>query len=160
MCDINATTISDKLLDRAHYWVKMYPDITYRMGGERVESNGVLDCSAFIWNVLGLKKKDRNTDWILKDATTKQTFFKQIDTPIPGCIAVYGTAWERIKLPDGTVKVKRHSGHVGIVSSPSKFTVIDCSSSEGGIREHIQKVLFVGPKYGNRDVVFCLPIKL
>lgn len=126
-------------------WANLRRDtgVTYGMGKEGDNSS---DCSAWIWDCAGEKKHDRNTDWILSDAIGKQTKFKQIPAPIPGCIAVYGTKW---------VKKKRYSGHVGIVVDVARKLVLDCSSSENGPACHKQEVLFDGTKDG-RKPVFCI----
>jgi len=143
----------EDILAAAQNWAKTRRDITYQMGGEDIRQGGKLDCSAFVWNVLGEKKKDRNTDWIRADATGKQTKFMQIPAPIPGCVAVYGSRWER--TPAGVTK--RHAGHVGIVVDPSKKTAIDCSSSQNGIRSHRQAVLFDGPSDKRPNgIIFCV----
>lgn len=143
----------EEVLLGAQNWAKTRRDITYGMGGEDIRQGGKLDCSAFVWCVLGEKKRDRNTDWIRADATGKQTKFEQIPAPIPGCIAVYGSRWER--TPAGVAK--RHAGHVGIVVDPIKKTAIDCSSSQNGIRSHRQAVLFDGPSDKRANgVIFCV----
>jgi hypothetical protein len=142
---MNAATI----LDGAFRWARDRRDVTYRMGAEDPRKNGAFDCSAWVWNLLGERKRDRNTDWILRDATGAQTWFRQLDAPVPGCIAVYGTRWEKTGG-----KVKRHAGHVGVVVDVGKKLAIDCSSSQNGIRLHRQRVLFDGPSDG-RKVVFC-----
>lgn len=143
-----------EILAAAANWAKTRRDITYQMGGEDIRQGGKLDCSAFVWTVLGDKKRDRNTDWIRADATGKQTKFVQIPAPVPGCIAVYGSRWER--TPAGVVK--RHAGHVGIVADPAKKIAIDCSSSQNGVRSHRQAVLFDGPSDKRENgVIFCIP---
>ena len=139
-----------EILEGAKTWAKNRLDITYRMGAENIARNGALDCSAFVWQVLGDKKRDRNTDWIVGDATHACTKFRRIDVPVPGCIAVYPGRWEIV--PGGPNK--RHAGHVGIVVDVDKKLVIDCSSSQNGIRCHRQRVLFDGPSDG-RKVIFC-----
>ena len=138
-----------EILEYARAWCDRR-DITYRMGAENIGQDGALDCSAFVWQVLGDKKRDRNTDWIAGDALHACTKFRRIDAPMPGCIAVYPSRWE--KVADGPAR--RHAGHVGIVTDPAKKLVIDCSSSQNGIREHRQRVLFDGPSDG-RKVIFC-----
>lgn len=143
----------EEVLLIAQNWAKRRRDITYQMGGENTGENGKLDCSAFVWTVLGEKKRDRNTDWIRADATGRQSKFEQISTPVPGCIAVYGSRWE--KTPAGVSK--RHAGHVGIVVDPAKKTAVDCSSSQNGIRLHRQAVLFDGPSDKRPNgVIFCV----
>jgi len=143
----------EDILAAAQNWAKTRRDITYKMGGEDIRQGGKLDCSAFVWNVLGEKKKDRNTDWISADAVGKQSKFIQIPAPIPGCIAVYGSRWER--TPSGVAK--RHAGHVGIVADPAKKTAIDSSSSQNGIRLHRQAVLFDGPSDKRENgIIFCV----
>ncbi len=141
-----------QVLEGAKTWLARR-DITYSMGAENTGKGGSLDCSAFVWHVLGETKRDRNTDWLLGDATGKCTKVKRIPAPVPGCIAVYGTWWE--KVPGAPTK--RHAGHTGIVVDPATKTVIDCSSSQNGIRQHVQSVLFDGTKDG-RKPVFCVPV--
>lgn len=146
-------TLAD-ILAAAQQWAKNRRDITYQMGGEDIRQGGKLDCSAFVWTVLGEKKRDRNTDWIRADATGKQTKFVQIPAPVAGCIAVYGSRYER--TPEGVTK--RHAGHVGIIADPAKKIAIDCSSSQNGIRSHRQAVLFDGPSDKRANgVIFCIP---
>lgn len=142
-----------ELLAGAQSWARSRLDITYQMGAEDLRKNGKLDCSAFVWQILGESKHDRNTDWLLTDATSKQTKVRQIPAPIPGCIAVYGGRWEKVV---GAPSI-RHAGHTGIVVDVAKKLCIDCSSSQNGIRLHRQRVLFDGPSDG-RKVVFCLPV--
>jgi len=142
----------EQVLEGAKSWLARR-DITYRMGAETIALGGALDCSAFVWHVLGESKHDRNTDWLLGDATGKQTKVRQIPAPIPGCIAVYGSRWERVPGEPA----KRHAGHTGIVVDVAKKLCIDCSSSQNGIRLHRQTVLLDGPSDG-RKVVFCLPV--
>jgi len=115
----------------------------YGMG---TENDASFDCSAWIWDCVGDKKHDRNTDWILADATGKQTKFKVLAAPLPGCVAVYGTKW----LKGG----KRKAGHVGIVVDVARMLVLDCSDSQDGPACHVQEVLFNGTKDG-RKPVFC-----
>lgn len=144
----------EQILAAAQLWAKSRRDITYAMGGEDIKQGGKLDCSAFVWQLLGERKRDRNTDWMRADATGKQTKLVQIPAPIPGCIAVYGSRWER--TPAGVTK--RHAGHVGIVVDAAKKTAIDCSSSQNGIRSHRQAVLFDGPSDKRPNgVIFCIP---
>jgi len=143
----------EDVLAGAQTWAKARRDITYQMGGEDIRPGGKLDCSAFVWNVLGEKKRDRNTDWIRADAVGLQKRFAQIAEPVPGCIVVYGSRWE--KTPAGVVK--RHAGHVGIVVDVAKKTVVDCSSSQNGVRLHRQAVLFDGPSDKRENgVIFCI----
>lgn len=145
-----------EILQGAQNWARTRRDITYGMGGEDTRQNGRLDCSAFLWNVLGDKKRDRNTDWIRNDALTRKTKFRRIVAPVPGCIAVYGSRWE--KTPAGTTK--RHAGHVGIVVDVDKKLAIDCSSSQNGIRLHRQAVLFDGPSdKREQSLIFVVPVE-
>lgn len=144
------------ILEGAQNWARTRRDITYGMGGEDTRQNGRLDCSAFLWNVLGEKKKDRNTDWIRADALGRKFKFRKIDAPVPGCIAVYGSRWE--KTPTGATK--RHAGHVGIVVDVAKKLAIDCSSSQNGIRLHRQAVLFDGPSdKREHGLIFVVPVE-
>lgn len=120
---------------------------TYGMGTEDGEGPvQAFDCSAWIWFLMGEKKNDRNTDWILADACGKQTKFRRIDAPVPGCIAVYGTKW---------VKGERYAGHVGVVVNVARHLVIDSSSSQNGPACHKQDVLFTGTKDG-RKPTYCV----
>jgi hypothetical protein len=143
-----------EILEGAQTWARNRRDITYQMGGQDVKKGGKLDCSAFVWQVLGEVKRDRNTDWIRADAIGRQSKFRQIPEPVPGCIAVYGGRWEQVPGQAG----KRHAGHVGIVVDVAKKTVIDCSSSQNGIRMHRQPVLFDGPSdKRTAGLIFCVP---
>jgi hypothetical protein len=145
-----------EILEGAQAWARNRRDITYQMGGEDIRKDGKLDCSAFAWTVLGEKKKDRNTDWIRADAVGRKSRFRQIAAPVPGCIAVYGSRWE--KTPAGATK--RHAGHVGFVVDPEKKLAIDCSSSQNGIRLHRQSVLFDGPSDKRTNgLIFCVPVE-
>lgn len=144
----------DEILLIANNWAKRRRDITYQMGGQDSRQNGRLDCSAFLWVVLGEAKRDRNTDWIRADAVGRQSKFRQIPEPVPGCIAVYGGRWEQVPGKPA----KRHAGHVGIVVDVAKKTAIDCSSSQNGIRLHRQPVLFDGPSDKRAaGLIFCVP---
>ncbi len=149
-----------EILEGAHNWAKTRRDIKYKMGGEDIRENGSLDCSAFVWHVLGEKKFDgkvwRNTDWIRADALNRKTKFRPIAQPVPGCIAVYGGRTE--KRPNGVTR--RHAGHVGFVVDPVKKLAIDCSSSQNGIRLHRQVVLFNGPSDKRAaGLIFCVPVE-
>lgn len=145
-----------ELLEGALSWEKNRRDITYGMGKEDTRKNGALDCSAFFWNLMGEKKKDRNTDWVRNDALTRKTRFRRVMQPVPGVIAVYGTRWE--KTPTGATK--RHAGHIGIVVDPVKKLVIDCSSSQNGIRLHRQPVLIDGPSDRRENsLIFVVPVE-
>lgn len=149
-----------EILEGAQSWATNRRDITYKMGGEDIRQNGKLDCSAFVWQVLGEKKFDgkvwRNTDWIRADALNRKTKFRKIDSPVPGCIAVYGGRVE--KTPTGVTK--RHAGHVGFVVDPVKKIAIDCSSSKNGIRLHRQAVLFDGPSdKRTAGLIFVVPVE-
>ena len=104
--------------------------IKYELGADDLTPPDLaLDCSAFVWRVLGERKFDgrrwRNTDWIVGDALGAQTRFVKLDKPEPGCIAVYGR-----RLNGGKV------GHVAVVVDPKARTIIDCSDSQNGVTEH------------------------
>lgn len=145
-----------ELLEGAQGWAKSRRDITYGMGKEDPRQNGAFDCSAFFWSLMGEKKKDRNTDWVRADAVGRKSRFRQIAQPVPGAIAVYGTRWE--KTPSGATK--RHAGHIGIVVDVAKKLVIDCSSSQNGIRLHRQPVLLDGPSDKRQaGLIFCVPVE-
>lgn len=145
-----------EILEGAQTWARTRRDITYAMGGQDVRKGGKLDCSAFVWQVLGEVKRDRNTDWIRADALTRKTRFRQIAQPVPGAIAVYGSRWEQVPGKPA----KRHAGHVGIVVDPVKKTAIDCSSSQNGIRLHRQAVLFDGPSDKRASgLIFVVPVE-
>jgi hypothetical protein len=145
-----------EILERAKELEKTRRDITYGMGKEDTRPNGALDCSSFMWLILGDKKRDRNTDWMRNDALTKKTKFRRVMQPVPGVIAVYGTRWE--KTPAGTTK--RHAGHVGVVVDVAKKLVIDNSSSQNGIRLHRQPVLLDGPSDKRENgLIFIVPVE-
>ncbi len=138
-----------EFLDVAFVNLRKHIAAHYGMGTE--DGDGAVqsfDCSAWIWDCRGELKHDRNTDWILGDASGKQTKFKAIASPVPGCVAVYGTLWS---------KGQRHAGHVGIVVEVARKLVLDCSSGQDGPAVHKQAVLFDGPSDG-RKVMFCIAI--
>lgn len=105
--------------------------ITYDLGADDMTPPTMaLDCSAFVWRVLGSRKFDgkrwRNTDWIVGDITGAQTCFTAVAPADvqPGDIVVYGK-----KQNCG------RTGHIGIVVDPAAHVVIDCSSSKNGVTE-------------------------
>ena len=112
---------------------------TYKLGGDS-DSKKQIDCSAFIWRVLGERKyspqlkKWRNTQWLVSDDALN--YFQRIPNPIPGAIAVYG--WTT--RSDGSKKV----GHTGIVVDPSTRTIIDAASK--GITERKGNIFWNNPK--------------
>lgn len=133
-------------------WANLRKHVIARYGMGTEDGDGPVqsfDCSSWIWDCRGEKKHDRNTDWILADATGKQTKFRAIPAPEPGCIAVYGTKWKK--------NGERMAGHVGIVVDVARKLVIDCSSSQNGPACHVQAVLFDGTKDG-RKPIFCIPV--
>lgn len=104
--------------------------VRYVLGADDATPPGLsFDCSAFVWRALGSRKFDgkrwRNTDWILADALGPRTLFVPVDRPEPGDVAVYGR-----KINGGRM------GHVAIVADSGLRTIVDCSSSLGGVREH------------------------
>ena len=114
-----------------------------------------LDCSGFVSWVLGRNRAvtivpkmwGLSTDSVYADAhPTKgeHRLFLPIASPIPGCIAVFGD-WVGA---DG----KAHQGHIAIVADPDRHTVVDCSSSQDGVAEHVQEVFWSG----KHRVVWCL----
>lgn len=136
--------------------------IKYRLGSGGFEPqdslptrNGYCDCSGFISWVIEISRfqADKDKPWskvlpwiettaIYMDAVGTQRLFKQIPSPIPGCLAVY---------PDRKVLGVRHSGHVALVSRVVKrcWFCIDCSASKSGriveaIREWDRQALFEG----------------
>lgn len=104
--------------------------VRYVLGADDVTPPDLsLDCSAFVWRALGSRKFDgkrwRNTEWILADALGARSRFVQVDRPEPGDVAVYAR-----KINGGKM------GHIAIVADPKRRTIVDCSSSLGGVREH------------------------
>lgn len=115
------------------------------------------DCSGFVAWVLGRNRAATivpgmwglSTDSVYRDAhPTKGNHLKftPIAAPVPGCIAVYGD-WK-------DDKGKSHQGHIAIVADPDRHTVVDCSSSEDGVSEHVQPVFWSG----KHRVIWCLPV--
>lgn len=124
------------LIDRARSAIGK--GITYSMGhgGEHPEDplptrDGECDCSAFACWIVGVgKSPDKNpckvwlgTGGIYTDATGKQVLFERIPAPEAGCFAVY---------PAEPGK----AGHIALVTDPATKTIIDCSGSQNGIKEH------------------------
>lgn len=114
------------------------------------------DCSGLIAWVLGRSRKPDSkfplwlsTDSIYADAHPgkgKHRMFVPIASPVPGCLAVYGDWVDS--------KGKGHQGHVAVVADPAKHTVVDCSSSQDGVSEHVQEVFWSG----KHRVIWCLPV--
>ena len=120
-------------------------------GGREIEALWC-DCSGFIAWVLGRSREPSgafkywlSTDAIYHDARGEQKLFESITYPVPGCLAVYAD----YETSDG----KHHQGHVAVVVDPDAHTVIDCSSTAGGITEHKQNVFWGG----KHPVVWCVP---
>jgi hypothetical protein len=115
----------------------------YAMGGNTATC---MDCSQFVWTVLGRPKFNSNiwwnTDRIIADATGDQVWFRKISDPVPGCIAVYGKAQNN-----------GHTGHVAFVSDPDLHTIIDCSASHSGVHEHEAKYFY--DKVAAGTALFC-----
>lgn len=134
------------ILENARSWLDK--GIEYQMGADNLKK---MDCSAFVWRCLGERKYDgkvwRNTDWLCSPSALK--FFKRLDGPTPGCIVVYPST--TILRPNGTVI--RRAGHTAVVSDPVAKTIIDCSSSQNGIRE--RKGDFF---WNHHDVVWLSPL--
>ena len=93
------------------------------------------DCSEYLRRVLGYASKHHDGEWwgtdnIYDDAMFAQTEWARLsaDEVTPGDIAVY---------PGATINGKHHSGHVAIVTDPVTHTIIDCSSSQNGVHEHV-----------------------
>lgn len=120
-------------LERLVSLLSIKPVIKYKLGADRISGNEpALDCSAFIWRVLGERKYDpekevwRNTDWLYNDIEKNNTKFDKVSSLAEvkgGDIIVYG--WEKGKV-----------GHVALITSVnSKGHILgwDCSSSAGGI---------------------------
>lgn len=112
--------------------------ITYAMGHGGEFPDDVLptrdnqcDCSAFACWLVGVgKSPNKNpvkvwlgTGGIYTDAMTKNVLFERIPQPVPGCFAVYPA-------------VPGKAGHIALVVDPVAKTIIDCSSSQNGIKEH------------------------
>jgi hypothetical protein len=109
-------------------------------------TDGHCDCSGFVAWCLHLARKPKpgrnwwiETTAVWKDATGPQAVFTKIDKPVAGCCVVY---------PDHDA----HQGHIGIVANPTMpYTVVDCSESQDGIKEHMQTAFMK-----NRQTIFCV----
>jgi hypothetical protein len=112
--------------------------IRYGMGhgGEHPDDDlptrdGECDCSAFqCWGMGVGKSPNKNptgtwlgTGGMYTDAMTKQVVLERIPEPEFGCLAIY-------------TAVPGKAGHVACVTDVAARTIIDCSSSQGGINEH------------------------
>jgi hypothetical protein len=96
------------------------------------------DCSGFVSWVLMTKRAPKagrpfwiETTAVHRDATTSRQVFRQIATPVPGCISVF---------PDR--ERPHHEGHMGIVTrvhADGSYDVVDCASR--GIRERLDTYL-------------------
>ena len=142
------------LIDRARNAVGSA--ITYSLGhgglhpaDDLPSRDGMCDCSGYVAWLIGRDRRPSpswkwwlSTDSIHDDAIGPQHLFTRIAAPMPGCIAVY---------PDHD----GHQGHVALIVDPKTWTIIDCSFSQNGIKEHVGKYWATAP-----HVVFCLPNKV
>lgn len=122
----------EKWLERIKDLLAIKPQIEYQLGADRTSGNNpALDCSAFIWRVLGERKFDpvmqvwRNTTWIYNDIDKHNTKFDKVslEDAKGGDVIVYG--WNKGK-----------AGHIAIITGIDKRGTIngwDCSSSANGI---------------------------
>lgn len=109
------------------------------------------DCSGFLAWVLGRSRAvtivpgmwGLSTDSVYRDAKGSGRLFKALAVPVAGCIAVY---------PDhrDPKTNKAIQGHVGIVADVAGRVVVDCSSSQDGVAEHVQAVFWTHP-----ETIFC-----
>ena len=118
--------------------------IKYRMGagqGTPVDfdlpsNTGECDCTQFVrW--VNRKKKWVGSAWMVEDANGKQTEYRRIAKPVPGCVVVY-------------------PGHAAILSDPATLTVIDCSKSHNGISEH--EAPYFASKLKTGEAIYCQPV--
>lgn len=126
------------LVAKARQFVADHPNTPYTLGGDSWTTG--MDCSSFVWRVLGESKK--MTDWMV--ANRNKYPLQEVgpgETIEPGMIAVYS---------GGEVNGVHKYGHTGIVADPATETIIDCSSTLDGIREHKSQVLFHGPSDGRK----------
>ena len=119
-------------IERIKNLLTIKPPIRYQLGADRTTgTDPALDCSAFIWRVLGERKFDpdkdvwRNTSWVYEDIEKHNTKFDKVllENAMGGDIIVYG--WEKGK-----------AGHIAIITGVDKKGTImgwDCSSSANGI---------------------------
>lgn len=119
-------------VERIKDLLSIKPTIKYQLGADRTSGNNpALDCSAFIWRVLGERKFDpvmqvwRNTTWIYNDIEKHNTKFDKVslEEAKGGDVIVYG--WSKGK-----------AGHIAIIVGVDKKGTItgwDCSSSADGI---------------------------
>lgn len=114
----------DQIITRAKSYIGIVT--RYAMGGNTATC---MDCSQFVWTVLGSPKFDGriwwNTDRIYQDAMGPQSRFIRLEAPEVGCLAVYGRAQNG-----------GHTGHVAFVVDPVARTIIDCSQSHDGVALH------------------------
>lgn len=108
--------------------------------------DGFADCSGFVAWLIGRDRRPQkdwkwwlSTDSIYDDAIGPQQLFTRIAAPVAGCIGVY---------PDHG----GHQGHVALIVDPKTWTIIDCSHSQNGIRQHVGKYWATTP-----NVIFCVP---
>jgi hypothetical protein len=150
--DVPTTVAASNRIARARHAIGK--GIRYRLGAGGNDPRAPLpapasdpycDCSGFVAWIMGVARsanpkypKYIHTDAIWTDARTKQSTFRRIARPIPGCFAVY---------PDRNGR----EGHTGLVSSAFPLTVIDCGSGPDGISERSGN-FFVG----RPDLVFCV----
>lgn len=142
------------LVERARHAVNS--PITYKLGhgglhpaDDLPSRDGMCDCSGFIAWLLGRDRRPQpdfrwwlSTDSIYDDAIGPQKLFTRVAFPMPGCIGVY---------PDHD----GHQGHVALIVDPRTWTIIDCSHSQNGVREHVGRYWSSA-----KHVVWCLPNKV
>lgn len=141
------TIITTRVLQKA--WTALDKGIQYKLGhgnntwdGALPTSDLLCDCVQYVTWATGVKNV-WYSGWIKDDATGKQTKFKQIQNPVNGCIVV----------GDCPSKNGEYAGHAAILVNKDDWTVIDCSSSQGGVKVH------KSPYWKqSKNVVFCLPV--
>ena len=141
------TVITARILQKAQ--TALDKGIQYKLGHGNNDWNGLLpttdflcDCVQYVTWATGVKNV-YTTGWIRDDALGAQTKFKQIPSPIAGCIVVGD-------CPSGN---GTYAGHAAIIINPSDWTIIDCGKSQGGITIH------KAPYWKqSKNAVFCLPV--
>jgi cell wall-associated NlpC family hydrolase len=130
--------MSADLVAKAQQYAADNPNTPYTLGGNSFQTG--MDCSAFVWQVLGEPKGNRNTDWLVSNRDKYP--FASSPVPEPGMLAVYGG---KMTQDDG-----KKYGHVGIIVDPDQQIVVDCSQSQDGIRQRKLPILFTGPGDGRK----------